>query len=251
VLLDAGVEPRVDLRATPIEGVWAVRRALGTFLDVTGGEVPQFLPDVSVATRDEWSVGVPNGDGTAFVDGVTRIDAADNPLVDAALLASLQADLRPARALVSPNYEVLEGDLSTSGLAAVEANFTSGASDLPGVPVGVGARWESRSLVFFLGIRFDQVTSYELTAIDDGDVSITYTSSLTGVGGPLILPGSGEVLDITDVSGTVDGDHLIVPGLPVMLSYSITVITATTDLGPFEFVVTSQVDVRERPSDPG
>lgn len=232
-LLDAGSEPRRELRFAVEEGVTqdlVMTQVQEQSVDVAG-ESQSFAAAteqtmrivVDSVTDDEMATSVTFGGGRVLddppVDPATRAAVEQAIAIFDGLTGTTVTDLR-GRVLEAdlPAPTDVPAELGSVVEPLLEA-FDSQASQLsmpfPEEPVGVGARWRATTDFEVSGMAFDVVTEVTLTEVGDGSAAADMTQRLTVVPGAVEAQGSSfEVVEgAMEGTGTLRWD-LYLP-LPV------------------------------------
>ncbi len=206
-LLDAGAEPRQELRFDYADGdTFAfdteVSQAISQTINGVAG------PDGAPVLTTLGQTGTVTVMGDAFVLESTTDSAIGVVEGDAALTAQVQAALDAVlglveRRVVDPSGIVFEFELlNTDGMdpailgPAATAGENGVALAFPLEAVGVGARWETVATLEVSGLSVEQVTAYEVLSIDGPIVELSVTSS------QFVAPGSA--MDIPGAEATVE-----------------------------------------------
>lgn len=232
-VLDPGAEPRQVLRLRFVEGDSATVD-LASDLKIAAVDGPAAIdppPIVQTVRFDVDRADVDRAEVSFEVTGVT----IDDPLgtLEAEELLQLTAALDAMVGLrgtgtidrrgefSSFTYDVPDGldPAVTDALDQLEQDVTTMGVPLPEVPVGLGARWRARNTIEANGVRTEQVTTYEITAID-GD-GVGYTAAVDQSSPPQDLPDrnlpagtTARLLAATargDLTGTLRLDAVVSP----------------------------------------
>lgn len=199
-VLDPGAEPRQVLALRFVEGDSAVVE-LASDLKITEVDGPAAIdppPVVQTVRFDIDRVNDDRADVSFEVSGVSIDDPRgtleDRELVELTVALDAMVGLRGTGTIdrrgefSSFRYDLPDGldPEVTDTLGRLEADVATMGVPLPEVPVGVGALWRARDTIDANGVRTEQVTTYEITAID-GD-AVTYTAAVDQSSPPQDLP---------------------------------------------------------------
>ncbi|HEX6323575.1 MAG TPA: hypothetical protein VFZ36_07610 [Vicinamibacterales bacterium] len=108
---------------------------------------------------------------------------------------------------------VLDQLMSSSGIERMSA-------PLPDEPLGVGAKWDVRQPVESGGMRLDQTTTYEITAMDAASVTMAVTMEQRAANQALTPPGMppGAEATLVSMEGTGNGRITLADGSMIPLS---------------------------------
>ncbi|PKN56877.1 MAG: hypothetical protein CVU56_13920 [Deltaproteobacteria bacterium HGW-Deltaproteobacteria-14] len=193
-LLDAGVEPRVALRLTPVAGSEeatriAMRMAVAMTLDgqaVPGRAMPRArlglgvkIDAVAADGAATWSVVITE----AAVDDAAGGAAAPDGETSFAGARGLQEGLAAVKGLTAAGRVSDRGVTTLAGFAGGQAegematllegfreSLVQLAVPLPEEPVGAGARWQVEQVVAQSGMRIRQTTVFDVVSIEGSRV---------------------------------------------------------------------------------
>ncbi len=227
-LLEAGAEPRTELRLHPRPGdkqtaVMSMKLALET----TIGEMPSQtikLPAISM-TSETTVKGVSDQGDITFEMVISKADLAEEPgampqLVDPikAALASLKGlsgtGTVSSRGLGKGMDFKLPADASPQTRQLIEQMkeaFDSLVISLPAEPVGPGAKWEARMQFKSQGATIDQTATYQLASLEDERLVVKTTIAQRAANQTIetaALP--GLKLKLTKMTGTGTGSTSVV-----------------------------------------
>lgn len=179
---DAGDEPRRELRYTPEVGDTQrveMRMRMSMTMRMQGFEMPPtVIPEVTYTTV--FTVDEVEGDLIRYSGEYVDVTMADGEGVEPALRQQMQAELDQIRGATfsaeMTNRGILrEAEFDGAGgdmMQSLEQTIDQLGMPLPEEPVGVGARWTSKSQPTMEGITMDQTVTAELRSMEDERVTI-------------------------------------------------------------------------------
>jgi hypothetical protein len=245
-LLDAGAEPRRELRLQPPDDCTIpITQRQRQEIQISFGEAEQTTSSATeqdvtyscaAVTEDRIEVRTEYGEGR-----VTEGDEASRELVQDTLEAfdgteGLVVYDHQGRILDFQAPEVdLPGELADMGdslIEGLESQGTNLASPLPDEAIGVGARWTVTSAGNLSGLSYQQISTFTLTALDGDDVAADLEVTLEFFPGPMEVPGVANA-DAEVVDGALAGTGTIAWNLrqPVPLTSQTLNGTLTLRLG--------------------
>ena len=191
----------VELPGMGTQSMPAMNMKMGIDMDVTS-----VAPNGDIATTMTISevgmdgAGLPGG----MMDGLKGMTAAMT--VDS---RGLVKDLKFDESKITD--PMLKQMLATSGLDRLSAQ-------LPEEPVGVGARWQVTQAMDTNGIKLDQVTVFEITAMTDTTTSFNLTMSQSAPPQTVSPPGmpAGIEASVAGMTGTGTGKMTLTDGTLAM-----------------------------------
>lgn len=201
VLIDAGSEPRTELRFMLTAGTSELRMTQSQSISQTIDGLPLAEGEVQTINSVTSVTVTPNGD-LFVVDSIIDSMAAA-PDTDPAQAAILDAALSGSIGLTTQSIIDNRGLVDTASADNVNSEAvgelldatSQTSSPLPAEPVGVGAVWETTQNIVLFGLDVEQITTSTITAIEGNTVSLS-TETVQNV-----EPGS---------VGDVQGQQLIV-----------------------------------------
>ncbi|MGH1493207.1 MAG: hypothetical protein ACRBK7_28055 [Acidimicrobiales bacterium] len=201
VLLDAGAEPRTELRMDIPDGTTQtmVMEQQQTIVQEVGGQVLQEI-ETSTITKAELVTATVEG---GYLITSTIVEAEAAPDSDPAIAAQMTAALQASVGITSQVQVDYWGNLLSNEIGGTEGLDTTSnevvqstsqlSAPLPTDPVGVGARWELTQPLDLLGINTTQTTVYTLTAIDGPVLTLEAVISQTVEEGSTFEQGGMEI----------------------------------------------------------
>ncbi len=254
-VLDAGAEPRQELRIQPPDGTttMVLEQRQASAQTVDGAPLMDF--DVTTITTADITV-------TAVAEGfeiVTEIiEAVPGPDTDPTVAGPMQTGLDAIVGLTSTARVDNTGQAISADLAGAEnldpsleqmlSSLSGVTAPLPGEPVGVGARWQLTQPLDLLGVEADQTAIYTLTGIDGTTVSLDVEITQTVAPGSLLDQG-GVQLEVIgwDVTGTGSMQWDLTSVVPVSDAVTVGVQQLETAALQGTVQVDTESDVRIRP----
>ena len=107
-------------------------------------------------------------------------------------------------------------------LPAYEEGLRSFEFVFPKDPIGVGAVWDVTTAATTMGIRYQQTTTYELVAVEDGRLRLTWASRMGAPPQDFRPPGAseGETVKIPSMTSTGSGAALVDLSRPAPIEWS-------------------------------
>lgn len=224
VLLDAGAEPRIELRlqaAPTCSEIVTVNQVQELNQNIGGSQVPT---DGAVGTIIEMlTTSTPNGDNFdvrseitgAMADGslapelAAQINTAMLPMVGLTTFQTLTN-----RAELVPGSSRVEGAEALGPLSGLLDGLNQSQAPFPEEAVGVGARWQTTAVLMLQGLPVTNITETEIISIDGTLVEMVTTGtqevppnsvmSLQGINAEVLVweaPSTGTVLvDLARIS---------------------------------------------------
>lgn len=249
-LLDAGQEPRVELRLAidgPVTENVAFTQIQEVIQLVDGEPAPSAGP---LETITELRITTtPNDDGTFTV--VTEVIGAElgptAPSETSLLVEGALADLVGTRSEVQVSdrgvplagslADVVDGQVAGQVLSELAEQATN---PYPAEPVGVGARWQVSSVIEVTGVDVEQLTEFTVVAIDGDRIEVTTTVEQFVAADAGMELADGVVAEITDWSFTGTGSATLNLGRAAPAS------SASVSEGTQSFNVDDVVTVEQR-----
>lgn len=185
ILLDPGAEPRTELRldiAASCSELTTMTTIQEISQEIDGQQMPEAGPIGNVMEME--TSATPIGDNYEIrAEIISAVSAPDTPPL---LAANIDAELAAIvgltsystltdRALQVPGSSRVEGAEALGPMASTLESLNQAQSPLPEEPVGVGARWETISLLELEGLRITTIATSELVSIDGTIVELTMT----------------------------------------------------------------------------
>lgn len=234
-VLSTGAEPRIPLTYKVAAGTTSkadVITQMAMKIAMAGMEMPEMpMPAVKMAMEVAVDAVAPNGDMTVRASVKPSMDLSSVPPEMAAAMGG--ADMASA-AMTSTGTMTARGAMRGAKftgpgadnpqlkqiLDQAQSSMGQVVSELPDVPLGVGAKWEVRSRTSTQGFEAYATTTSEVVAIAGRTVTLKITSTMTApaqvMNNPLLPPGAE--ISLTKMTGagggtaTVDLDHLMSQG---------------------------------------
>ena len=224
-VLDAGAEPRQELRTAFTEGQTAtVTFTSDLAVDQDTGARAQGVDSPPISQRLIYTVGAVTDAGADLTIEIADITvkAEGTDLTDAETSA-LQDELAPligttGNGRVTPLGELEDlvfdlpagtGTALATQLDTLDEQIAALGPALPAEAVGVGARWTTTSTSDAAGARTETVATYTVTSLDDG--TLGYTATTTSSAPPQDLAveglpkGTTAALQSSELTGTTTG----------------------------------------------
>ncbi|HYE61369.1 MAG TPA: hypothetical protein VD997_05180 [Phycisphaerales bacterium] len=228
-LIDAGAEPRVQLRYAPAVGstnTVNIRMSMSSQADFAGKVMQMSTPSVVIRMDQAVKEVAPGGDITydATFTTMTTDGAGTNPMEAQLIKDALNAmQGMTARVVVSSRGETRSADFKLPETAAAAAPemvdkirtmLNQLVTPLPVESVGKGAKWEVSAVVDNLGLSMSQTTTATLQETKDAtftlDTAVTQRAEPQEMALPNLPPGYKlELVSLTGAgSGTYRGSTL-------------------------------------------
>lgn len=187
VVLDAGAEPRTELRlviAASCTEVMTVTTVQEISQTIGGQQMPETGPIGNV--MEMATSATPVGDNYEVRAEV--ISAVSTPDTPPQLAASIDAELNAIvgltsyatltdRAVQVPGSSRVEGAGALGPMASAIESLNQAQSPLPEEPVGVGARWETTSVLELEGLLITTIATSELVSMDGTILELRVTGT--------------------------------------------------------------------------
>jgi hypothetical protein len=259
VLLDAGAEPRAELRYA-----WQPDTAFQLTQDVNQSfelnadgqpssfDMPTLRFVVEVTTSEARAEGAIRLDFRYLAAGLA---APDEPEVEAAMAEAFEPVLSLSGwAIVDDRGQVLDGGIE--GAEVLDPSLASTVSDferlgselanpLPVEPVGVGARWRVTQSIPASGLLLEQTVDYTLTDRTDDRVTLAMESTQDAERGPVEGLGIPSAV-LVNLEGSGSGTLSFAPDLPVPTSSLEMDLQMSLRAGgaPIDMAITAVSDIR-------
>lgn len=185
VLLDPGAEPRTELRldiAASCTELMTVTSVQEISQQIDGEQIPEAGPLGNVMEME--TSAAPVGDNyeirAEIISAVSTPDtpqllAANIDLELAALVGVTTYSTLTNRGVQVPGSSRVEGAEALGPMASIIEALSQAQSPLPEEAVGVGARWETISLLELEGLRLTTIATIELVSIDGTVLELNVT----------------------------------------------------------------------------
>ena len=203
-VLDQGMEPRVELRLQiePGQSEVMVVTQEQEISQTIGGQTGPDIGAIGMVIEQQLTSSDAGADLLTFTSLVTSATVAEdtNPLIAAELQTALDGMVGvTTRSVVDTRGRVLKTELD--GLQSIDpviadtmeqlTTNSQFAHPLPEEPVGVGAQWQVTQLLELNGLEVEQVTSYEILAMDGSVVELALASEqFVAEGSELVAEGA-------------------------------------------------------------
>ena len=212
-LLDAGSEPRRELRFNIAQTCGEVSEMTQTqeLSQVADGSPLPSPGPISTITRLETSV-TPSGDNYDVRAVVVSAEAA--PGTDAFIASTLDSQLSlmvgltsistiTNRGILLPDSVRVEGTGGLGEMAPLLEGLSQAQNPLPFEPVGLGARWVTRSAVDIEGLLVETITTFELVDLDETLVTLNVSGTQeVAIGGVMSMQGIRAEVTQWDITST-------------------------------------------------
>ena len=224
-VLSTGTGPKRPLRYTVAPGTKDridMTMQMGVSVEMPGmGAQEMAGPAMKMGIDVDVASVAPNGD----INFTQKISEAtmDGPGMPAGMLDSIKglaiAMVVDSRGLV----KTMNIDDSKLGDPALKQVLASAGLDrlstpLPEEPVGLGAKWQVSQSLETQGIKLDQLSEFEVVAMDDKSATLALTLTQTAPPQTVSPPGmpAGVEASIAGMNGTGTGKLVLTPGTLVM-----------------------------------
>ncbi|MBW4650150.1 MAG: hypothetical protein KME06_15895 [Kastovskya adunca ATA6-11-RM4] len=273
-LLDAGAEPRQELRFSPVvnaKQTLTITTNLDMVTAIAGQPIPSFKIPASRMTMETVVTQVdPNGDihfDFSYTDGDVVADSSASPEVVNAVRSTLQKMVGIKGSYVidnrgqvkSTNVDLPE-DLDPRSKQLLEQVFSSLeqlSSPVPEEAVGIGAKWRVSSSPTFSGMNLNQNTVYELVSLQDNVATLNANIEQEAASQNLSIPGLPTTAKLNLKSLDSQGQGQVVmqldEAMPMRSSISIRSNTAMDvemsqgKTTPIETNLTMQINLESQP----
>lgn len=207
-VLDPGSEPRIELRLQiePGQSETMVITQVQEIKQVIGGQAGPDLGAIGMVIEQDMMSSTAGGDLltiTSLIKSAT-VEEETNPLVATQLQTALDGLVgATSQSTVDTRGRVLATELggldtldpTTSATMEELLSSSQFAHPLPGEPVGVGATWQIVQMLPAGGLEVEQITTYEILAIDGSVVELALsTEQLVDEGQKLEAGGSSATV---------------------------------------------------------
>ncbi|NET57733.1 MAG: hypothetical protein F6K47_16705 [Symploca sp. SIO2E6] len=241
-LLDAGVEPRQELRFTPAVNS---QQTLTMTMDVNvaisiNGRTPPTVDTPAVEMKMETQVTQVDANGDIYADfSYSEVDVIANAQTPAELLNLMQSQLQALVGLEGSlimdaqgntrdiNFDLPEGlDPNTKQmLEQISNSLKQVSSPLPLEAIGVGAKWRVSNSLTINGMSINQIATYELVDLQDNiatlEVSVEQNAPSQTINQPGMPPGASVLLESLDSEGQADIEIGLDQIMPIVANISL------------------------------
>ncbi|MFO0751528.1 MAG: DUF6263 family protein [Myxococcota bacterium] len=194
-LLEAGADPKVEIRMKPTAG--STQAAMLTMtvdasMTVAGQDVPMKFPPFNMGvstTIDE----VREGGDTAFTFKVDSADVGESADVMPPVMTAMKGAIGKVvgmggKSVIDAHGVVKEAKFDVPAGAPDEMkqvvdSFQQSLGQMsipfPSEPVGVGAKWQSTMTLEQMNLKVEQVATYEIVSIDGNIIKLKFTTQLS------------------------------------------------------------------------
>jgi hypothetical protein len=227
-LLQAGVEPRRELRFRPtINSKQSMTMTMGMSMEMTVGEtpipktpIPKMLLKIDALVRQI----DPSGDIHCSF-GYSDMRAIAAPDTSPEILAAMQKSLKSMVGtkidlVIGSNGQIKSKNLSLpknidptikQSLSQLDRSMEQLSTPLPVEKIGLGGKWRVNNSIQVAGIKFDRSSTYEVVEIDDRGMTVKATISQSAPPQALPMPGAAKEAkgEITSLVSSGEGKYAI------------------------------------------
>ena len=222
-LLNAGAEPRRELRFTPaVNATQTVSMTLdvGITMFIKGEAPPPIVDTPAVELKMETEVTQVDANGDIYVDfSYSEVNVVANPNTPTELVNAMRSQLQKlvsfqgsfivdAQGNTKDIYFDVPEDLdpiTKQMLEQMSNSLKQISSPLPPEAIGVGAKWQVPNSLTINGMTINQTATYELVSLEDDiatlEVAIKQDAAAQTINPPRVPPSASIQLESLDSQG--------------------------------------------------